>query len=59
MRVVHPLFAAAATFFACTPSPSANWVNSSGSVALSRDDALVYAADPDNGTLAVVDAKAR
>jgi len=59
VRVVHPLLAAALLFVACTPSPSANYVNSSGSVALSRDDALVYAADADNGTLTVVDAKAR
>ena len=59
MRVVHPLLAASLLIVACTPSPSSNWVNSSGSVALSRDDALVYAVDADNGTLTVVDAKAR
>jgi YVTN family beta-propeller protein len=59
MRVVHPLLAAALLFVSCTPTPSSTWVNSSGSVALSRDDALVYAADADNGTLTVVDARAR
>ncbi|RKH54342.1 c-type cytochrome [Corallococcus llansteffanensis] len=31
------------------------WSNASGSVALSRDDALLYVVDADNGILAVVD----
>ena len=31
------------------------WSNASGSVALSRDDALLYVVDTDNGILAVVD----
>ena len=31
------------------------WSNASGSVALSRDDALLYVVDADNGLLAVVD----
>ncbi|MEN9798727.1 MAG: hypothetical protein RL653_2423 [Pseudomonadota bacterium] len=60
MRIVHPLLAAALVFVvACSPATSNTWVNSSGSVALSRDDALVYAVDADNGTLSVVDAKAQ
>ena len=33
----------------------ATWNNSSGSVALSRDDAFLYVVDADNGVLAVVD----
>ncbi|MCP3138973.1 c-type cytochrome [Pyxidicoccus xibeiensis] len=33
----------------------ATWSNSSGSVALSRDDAFLYVVDADNGILAVVD----
>ncbi|MBJ6761080.1 c-type cytochrome [Myxococcaceae bacterium JPH2] len=37
----------------------ATWSNASGSVALSRDDSLVYVVDADNGILAVVDAARR
>ncbi|MBZ4414951.1 c-type cytochrome [Myxococcus sp. RHSTA-1-4] len=33
----------------------ATWSNASGSVALSRDDAFLYAVDADNGVLSVVD----
>lgn len=33
----------------------ATWSNASGSVALSRDDAFLYAVDADNGILSVVD----
>ncbi|MFT3838551.1 MAG: c-type cytochrome [Myxococcaceae bacterium] len=41
----------------CTPTAARS--SSSGSVALSKDDALVYAADTDNGTLNVIDPKAK
>lgn len=40
-------------------SNSTEYQNNSGAVALSRDDALVYVADSDNGTLSVVDADKR
>ncbi|WP_223642674.1 c-type cytochrome [Corallococcus sp. EGB] len=35
------------------------WSNASGSVALSRDDSLLYVVDSDNGILAVVDTERR
>ncbi|MCY1035549.1 c-type cytochrome [Corallococcus sp. BB11-1] len=35
------------------------WSNASGSVALSRDDSLLYVVDADNGLLAVVDTERR
>jgi YVTN family beta-propeller protein len=50
------LVATAAVAFGCGGPTSATWSNSSGSVALSRDDALVYAVDTDNGIVAVRDA---
>jgi len=40
---------------ACEPGPNPNAVRSSGSLALSQDDALLYAVDTDNGILAVID----
>ncbi len=43
----------------CGPSAGARRATSSGSVALSNDDALLYAADSDNGILAVVDTKSQ
>jgi YVTN family beta-propeller protein len=43
----------------CTPEGSAVGTKSSGSLALSNDDALLYAADTDNGILAVVDIKSQ
>ncbi|MCU0698335.1 MAG: c-type cytochrome [Myxococcaceae bacterium] len=47
-----------ATALACAPEAPAGGGNSaSGSVAISRDDALVYAVDADLDTLFVVDAK--
>lgn len=39
----------------CNASPQASVTRSSGSLALSNDDALLYAADADNGVLAVVE----
>lgn len=57
------LTAAATLLFAAAcgnnPADSTDYQNSSGAVALSRDDALVYVADSDNGTLSVVDAARR
>lgn len=41
---------------ACDAPKSATYVNASGSIALSRDDTLIYAVDSDNEILAVVDA---
>lgn len=41
---------------ACDAPTSATYVNASGSIALSRDDSLIYAVDSDNEILAVVDA---
>src|SRR5207248_1151281 len=49
--------AAAALVTACGTGGPANWSNSSGSVATSRDDALVYAVDSDNENVAIVDAQ--
>lgn len=46
----------AAAMLGCTP-PAAGRPTSSGSLALSQDDQFLYAADTDNGILAVVDAK--
>jgi YVTN family beta-propeller protein len=40
---------------ACEQKPSATYTPSSGSLALSRDDAFLYAADMDNGIVSVVD----
>ncbi|WP_224242038.1 c-type cytochrome [Hyalangium gracile] len=40
---------------ACEQKPSATYTPSSGSLALSRDDAFLYAVDADNGILSVVD----
>ena len=48
--------AAALAMSSCSRGTSPLWSNSSGSVALSRDDALVYAVDTDNGIVAVRDA---
>jgi YVTN family beta-propeller protein len=42
---------------ACAPQGSAGGNSASGSVGISRDDALVYAADGDLDTLFVIDAK--
>jgi YVTN family beta-propeller protein len=50
---------AAVGLFACTPEVSGIGTRSSGSLALSNDDALLYAADTDNGILAVVDTKSQ
>ncbi|MDP3233097.1 MAG: c-type cytochrome [Myxococcales bacterium] len=47
-----------AASLACTPeAPGGGGNSASGSVAMSRDDSLVYAVDPDLDTLFVVDAK--
>ena len=43
---------------ACEQKPSATYSPSSGSLALSRDDKLLYAVDADNGIVAVVDTDA-
>ncbi len=48
--LVLPLFA-----IACDSGTRAGWQNSSGSAALSRDDALLYAVDSDTDSLAVID----
>jgi YVTN family beta-propeller protein len=50
------LAAAMLAVSSCSRTTSPLWSNSSGSVALSRDDALVYAVDTDNGIVAVRDA---
>ncbi|WP_225409924.1 c-type cytochrome [Stigmatella hybrida] len=42
----------------CEQKPIATYSTSAGSVALSRDDALLYAVDTDNGIVAVVDTEA-
>jgi YVTN family beta-propeller protein len=42
----------------CEDTPAATYSPSAGSVALSRDDALLYAVDTDNGIVAVVDTAA-
>ena len=47
-----------AALWACTPeAPGGGGNSASGSVAMSRDDSLVYAVDPDLDTLYVVNAK--
>ena len=47
-----------AALWACTPeAPGGGGNSASGSVAMSRDDSLVYAVDPDLDTLFVVNAK--
>src|SRR5437870_3431441 len=45
----------AALLAGCNSGRSANYTNSSGSLALSRDDSLLYAVDQDNEVMAVVD----
>ena len=47
---------AALALAGCT-GPSAGDSRSSGSLAISKDNALLYAADTDNGVLGVVDVK--
>lgn len=47
--------AGAAVLSACTPAANGSANRSSGSLALSTDDALLYAVDTDNQILAVVD----
>ncbi|MEW5738423.1 MAG: hypothetical protein AB1938_05825 [Myxococcota bacterium] len=47
--------AGAALLAACTPAANGNANRASGSLALSSDDALLYAVDTDNGILAVID----
>ncbi|XXF79389.1 c-type cytochrome [Myxococcaceae bacterium GXIMD 01537] len=42
----------------CERKPIATYVSHAGSLALSRDDAFLYAADADNGLVAVVDTAA-
>ena len=42
----------------CAQKPAETYVPSSGSLALSRDDAFLYAADSDNGIVSVVDTAA-
>jgi YVTN family beta-propeller protein len=49
------LVLAAAVVCACGNSPNPSYSTGSGSLALSRDDAFVYAVDTDNGIVAVVD----
>ncbi|WP_224370332.1 c-type cytochrome [Hyalangium versicolor] len=44
---------------ACEQKTSATYTSSAGSLALSRDDAFLYAADADNGVISVVDTAAR
>ncbi|MFZ5438784.1 MAG: hypothetical protein ACOZQL_02185 [Myxococcota bacterium] len=51
--------AAALSFTGCTPEGAAQTTRASGSVALTSDDALVYAVDTDNSELLVFDAQTR
>jgi len=46
--------AAAVLLTGCAPAPQGNASRSSGSLALSSDDAVLYAVDTDNGVLAVI-----
>jgi YVTN family beta-propeller protein len=46
--------AAGSLLSACTPAAAGNASRSSGSLALSSDDSLLYAVDTDNGVLAVM-----
>src|SRR4051812_9107821 len=50
---------AAMVLVGCSSQAPDSYTNSSGAVALSRDDSLVYAADSDNDALFVVDAASR
>ena len=56
LRATVVVIAAAFALSACS-STSDGYVNSSGSVALSKDDALVYAADSDTNTVFIIDTK--
>jgi YVTN family beta-propeller protein len=56
LRATVVVIAAAFSLTACS-STSDGYVNSSGSVALSKDDALVYAADSDTNTVFIIDTK--
>lgn len=47
----------ALSFVACSNSPGGNGNSASGSIAVTRDDALLYAADADRNSVFVVDAK--
>lgn len=50
---------AAGVFAGCTPAANSNASRASGSLALSSDDAFLYAADTDNGIVAVIDTKSQ
>jgi YVTN family beta-propeller protein len=57
-RMLLGAVAGVAWLTACTPGANANANRASGSLALSTDDALLYAVDTDNGILAVIDTAA-
>lgn len=53
--ILAAALASTMTFVGCDRMTSDTYVNASGSVAMSRDDALVYAVDTDNEMVAVID----
>ncbi|MFL5344950.1 MAG: c-type cytochrome [Hyalangium sp.] len=58
-KILAAAVVAALGLTACVQKPSATYTPSSGSVALSQDDAFLYVADSDNGIVSVVDTTAR
>ncbi|HYH97613.1 c-type cytochrome [Hyalangium sp.] len=58
-QVLAAVLVAALGLTGCEQKPSATYTPYSGSLALSRDDAFLYAVDTDNGIVAVVDTGTR
>jgi len=58
-QVLAAALVAALGLTGCEQKPSATYTPYSGSLALSRDDAFLYAVDTDNGIVAVVDTESR
>ncbi|HVG56988.1 MAG TPA: hypothetical protein VNA24_00430 [Hyalangium sp.] len=59
MQMLAAVLVTAVGLTGCEQKPSATYTPYSGSLALSRDDAFLYAVDTDNGIVAVVDTAAR
>lgn len=58
-RVLAAALVAVLGLTGCEQKPSATYTPHAGTLALSRDDAFLYAADSDNGIVAVVDTATR
>lgn len=58
-KLLSAALASVLVLVGCSSKPSATYAPYAGTLALSRDDAFLYALDADNGTVAVVDTAAR